>query len=156
VAIPLSAILLLLVKLKVIYKANNEGRERIIAFYKKILIFGIILLPVSYWVKSNSKSSSRKRLYYTKNQYINDCFSDMGKAPYADSVKAKYIYSSYDYLHSKYGDSIYYSDFKLKELDKIDLGLILYFANHPKLTDSAKVDIRSHIKSFEDLRNINE
>jgi hypothetical protein len=156
IAIPITLILLLLVKIKVFLKSDNLARERLTVFFKNILIFGIFLLPVSFYLKGNIHSSSRKRLYFNKNEYINACFADAKNAPYSDSIKTSYIYSSFDYLNSKYGDSIYYNDFVIKDKDKIELGLLLYFINHPDLDDSIKLNIHSKVKTLDDVLKLNK
>jgi hypothetical protein len=151
ICISICLILLFLLKSRIILKSNDDYNKNLVGFVKKLLVFAIIILPITLVIRYSNLIDSRKRIYNDKNDYINACMIDAQKAPYADSIKTKYIHASYDYLYLQHGDSIYFNDFKYSEHDKIELALILYFLTKPDLTEKNKIELRSQIKTYNDI-----
>ena len=151
ICLPICLILLFLLKRKIILKSNDDYNKNLFDFVKKLLVFAIIILPVTLAIRYSNLIDSRKRIYNDKNDYIKACMIDAQKAPYSDSIKTKYIYESYDYLYLQHGDSIYFNNFKYNEHDKIELALILYFLTKPDLSEKNKIELRSQIKTYNDI-----
>jgi len=151
ICLPAGTILYFLLKKDLIKQPDVVKRSRLINFSKKLIIFSIIIIPSYLLLKFASPITFDKRLYHDKEEYINACINDAKKSNLPDSIKLSYINKSYDYLYNKYGDKIYYADFKYDIHDSIELSLCLYFLTNPNLTDSAKRSIHNELKTKNDL-----
>ncbi len=131
--------------------SDSLQTKKLVESSKKAIVFCLIIILAYLLLKFSFPDAFRKKLYHSKEEYKQACMNDAKKSSLPDSIKVAFINNSFDYLYSKYGDNMYYADFKYKMEDEIKMKLDLYFLKNPGMNDSIKQAIRSKIKTKNDL-----
>ncbi|OFY72722.1 MAG: hypothetical protein A2265_03590 [Bacteroidetes bacterium RIFOXYA12_FULL_33_9] len=147
-----SLITMLLLYMNVIYKDKNVEKHRLKKFFKKIILLSVSIIVVLFTLYFLFQKDLKRKIYQNKEEYINEIVNVCKEENFPDSIGLEYANEAYKYLYKKYGDDLLYEGFKGNLIDSIEIRLILYFVENPKLSDSIKQYIRNSVKSKEDFK----
>lgn len=150
IILPIVVIIYFLVKKNIFNVEDEQKKTNIINTIKKLFVFSLIVIPTFLILKVTSPSLFHKRIFNNNEAFINTNF-DFWDNKITDSLKIIYINKSFDFLYNRYGEKIYYDDFKFDKYDTIEQKLCLYFLLNPDLTDSMKLELRNKIVTTQDL-----
>ena len=114
--LPIAFILFLLLKFNIVYK-NHPAKEKYLAFTKKLLLIGIPVLIVSYFLTNGGNNKKR-------DSYIDQCVADSRIDFLNEEEKITYCNCSHDYLYKKFGNKLYTPEkfnFTLEKFEKINI-----------------------------------
>ncbi|MPM15282.1 hypothetical protein SDC9_61650 [bioreactor metagenome] len=152
IMLPVAATMFLTYRAK---KRRNTASPRDcgrLVFFRKLMIISAVAVPVFIFVNVVFLSDVPFLIYGSDDQFASERLKPFmnHKLP-NDSTEALFQTQSVQYLKARHHDRIYYSDFVFDAKDSIEISLILYYIRHPELNDSSKADLRSNVKTTDDI-----
>lgn len=151
--LPIAAILFLSAKASLRKDPNNRAMQNRIHFSKKLMIFSgafIVIYFIVYYLFLQDVPSLK---YKTDSEFANGELAPFMQHELPnDSCEIAFQTQALQFLKTRHQDKIYFSNFKFDKADSIELSFILYYIEHPKLSDSAKLVLRNKVKSTGDLK----
>lgn len=131
--LPIAIVLYFILKFNIVYK-DNTAKEKFLSFTKKLLLIGIIVLPVSYLLKGNSSDTDDNQ---ERQSYIDQCVADSRIDFLNSEQKNLSCPCAHDYLYGKYGNKIYTAEkFNFTLEDNREMLICFLRAKRPNITDS--------------------
>lgn len=151
IVLPIGIIVFILLKKNFIKIGDKQKETNIINIIKKLFVFASMIILSFLILKVSSPRLFHKRIFNNNEAFINaNLITDKNQIP--DSIESIFLNKSFDFLFNRYGEEIYYDDFKLDKFDTIEQTLCLHFLLNPELTDSMKLELREKIKTTQDLK----
>jgi len=156
----IAAIVMLLIAgtmfLAIRYKNRKKNNESEIAgrlhFYKMLVIASVVFIPlylISYFIFLKDVPVLK---YTTDAQFESAYLKNFNNNTLKDSTRNLFYDQSMNYLKNRHHDKIFFDDFAFDKADSIELSFIIYYIEHPNLSDSAKLVLRNKVKTTGDLK----
>lgn len=130
-------------------KTEVAGR---LHFYKMIVIASAVFIPlylIAYFVYLKDVPVLK---YTTDAQFESAYLKNFNNNALSDSTRNLFYDQSMDYLRNRHHDKIFFDDFAFDKTDSIELSFILYYIEHPDVSDSTKLRLRNEVQTTSDVK----
>jgi len=148
----IGTVMYLLIKKNIIKAEDDSKKAYQINFTKKlilissIIVIGYLILSLFYDTKPINK------IYKSPSDFIKTRVMNFNNNQLPDSSRRIYFDKSLQYFENRHGEKILYDNFKFDKFDTIEMTLNIYFLEKPEIGDSGRIELRSKIRTTQDLK----